>query len=182
MTPPRPTGPVRRVYVGRIRRPVGLKGEVAVEPSGDDPERFAAGKRILIEGDPEEERIVERSRPAGKGGIAVQFRGIGTVEAAEEFRGRSLYVRPEDLPDLPVGAHYHFELIGLEVVDAQGESLGCVTAILETGSNDVYCVATEGEEILVPAIPGYVKEIDLRAGRIRLAVSRRALGIDEPPV
>ena len=57
-----------------------------------------------------------------------------------------------------------------------------MSGILQTGSNDVYCVGKGATEILVPAVGDYIKEVDLGAGVIRLAVRRDRLGIDEPPI
>jgi 16S rRNA processing protein RimM len=170
-----------KVLVGRVRRPVGLRGEVIIGPTGDDPTRFSPGRHILLEGSPLRELVVRTSRPTAKGAIAVHFEGIDSVEEAEGLRNLRLYVRPADLPQLPDGVYYHYQLIGLEVFDVQQERLGRVTAILETGSHDVYCVGKGTKEILVPAVPDFVAEINLSAGRILLAVPRSALEVADPP-
>ena len=177
-----PTGSSRFVLVGRIRRSVGLQGEVVIEPTGDDPERFAPGRRLLLEGEEPAELVVHSSRRARRLEIAVRFAGIDSVGAAETLKGRRIYVRPEDLPPLPPGIYYHYQLLGLTVVDAAGVVLGCVESILETGSNDVYCVGKAEEEILIPAVRDYVAKVDLAAGKILLAVPRSALGENDPPV
>ena len=177
-----PTETSRRVLVGRICRPVGLRGEVIVEPTGDDPDRFAAGRRFFLEGGQPDEVVVRSSRPARKRTLAVSFEACDSIETAEALRGRRLYVRPEDLPPLPPGEYYNYQLLGLEVVDATGATLGRVEAILETGSNDVYCVGKGQEEILIPAVRDYVAKVDLAAGRILLAVPHSALGENDPSV
>jgi 16S rRNA processing protein RimM len=168
--------------VGQIRRPVGLKGEVIIGPTGDDPKRFSPGGRLFLEGSPHRELVIRASRAAAKGSIAVRFDGIDSVEEAEMLRGRRLYVNAEDLPPLPPGVYYHYQLLGLQVIDADGVVLGQVEAILETGSNDVYCVGKGQAEILVPAVRDFVAKVDLPAGRIQLAVSRSALGVEDRPV
>ena len=86
------------------------------------------------------------------------------------------------MPPLPPGRYYYYQLFGLEVVDAAGVVLGRVEAILETGSNDVYCVGKGREEILIPAVPDFVAKVDLATKRILLAVPRSALGGEDPPV
>ncbi len=83
---------------------------------------------------------------------------------------------------MPEGTYYHFEVVGLEVLDASGKSLGRVESILQTGSNDVYCVGKGKNEILVPAIREYVAKVDLPAGKMHLAVNGSRLGIDDSPV
>lgn len=170
------------VVVGRVRRPVGLRGDVIAEPTGDDPERFAAGVVLRVGGEGGRELTLRSSRPHKGGLVVLRFQGVETVEEADRLRGALLAVPAADLPPLPEGVFYHYQLEGLEVVDAAGRSLGRLHTILQTGSNDVYCVGTGAEEVLIPAIPEYVGRIDLETRRITLAVTRDRLGGNEPPV
>jgi 16S rRNA processing protein RimM len=112
----------------------------------------------------------------------LHFKDVDTVEQADELRGSLLAIPAAELPPLPEGVFYHYQLEGLEVVDAAGVSLGRLHSILQTGSNDVYCVGTGAEEVLIPAIREYVAMIDLAARRITLEVNRDRLGGTEPPV
>jgi 16S rRNA processing protein RimM len=170
------------VVVGAVRRPVGLRGEVAVEPTGDDPGRFAPGSWLMLEGDREERRLrIRASRPM-RGGLALQFEGIEDRDQAEALRGKLLFVPAEQLPPLPEGVYYRYQLEGLEVEDSEGTVLGRIESILETGSNDVYCVRSAESEILIPAIRAFVESVDLKARRMRLSVPRSALGEDENPI
>jgi 16S rRNA processing protein RimM len=178
--------PSRLVFVGRVVRPVGLRGELIVERSGDDPRRFAVGARLLLGRDPSEEEPprevrIRDSREHG-GRVAVHFEGIDSIEAAEPLRGAALYVHETELPPLPPGVYYHYQVIGLTVVDPEGAVLGRVSAILSAGGNDVYCVGEGREEILIPAVRDYVGRIDIEGGRLYLRVPRSALGGDEEPV
>ncbi|MHB1421159.1 MAG: ribosome maturation factor RimM, partial [Bacillota bacterium] len=79
-----------------------------------------------------------------------------------------LQVSPEQLVTLPDGHYYIFQIIGLTVVEENGEELGVVEDIRQTGSNDVYYVKnnTTGEQILIPALKEVVKSIDLEQKRI----------------
>lgn len=171
----------RLVVVGKIRRSVGLKGNVLVAPTGDDPSRFSPGTILWIAGDPPRTARVRECRTSGQA-YAIAFDGIETIEDAQGLRGAELMIEAEKLPPLPEGMYYHFEVVGLEVLDADGVSLGRVESILETGSNDVYCVGTGKEEVLIPAIREYVARVDLPAGRIHLAVRGSRLGREDSPV
>jgi len=83
------------------------------------------------------------------------------------FRNQYLYVRADELPPLPEGEYYHHQLLGLRVFDLQGNLLGVLSEILETGANDVYVVRDEGgSEILLPVIEGVILEVDLGARRL----------------
>ena len=78
------------------------------------------------------------------------------------FRNQWVYVKAADVPPLPEGQYYKYELIGLDVVDDQGNALGKLNEILETGANDVYVVKNEsGKEILLPAIPPVILDVDM---------------------
>ncbi len=170
-----------RIVVGQVRRPVGLRGELIVEPTGDDRARFSPGARVQAEGEPPVELTVQASRPS-RDVLAVRFEGVESVEEAERFRGRVLTVAAQNLPELPPGVYYQFEILGCEVLDGDGRRLGTVEQILETGGNDVYCVREGSEEVLVPAVPEFIAEVDRENRRIRLTVPRSALGEEEPPV
>ena len=65
---------------------------------------------------------------------------------------------------MPEGEFFHFQLLGLRVVSLQGEELGSLTEIIQTGSNDVYLVSNDKAEILIPALSQVVRKVDLEAG------------------
>lgn len=99
-------------------------------------------------------------------------------ESAERFRGMDIFVPFDDVEPLPEGIFYHWQILGLEVITDEGEILGNVERILETGANDVYLIrGRSGEELLLPAIQSVILDIDLQEGRItvRLIPGLRAL-------
>ena len=100
------------------------------------------------------------ARPHAKG-MLVKFKGIETPEDAGQLRNQWVYVKATDVPSLPEGKLYQHELFGFEVMDENGNSLGELVEIIETGANDVYVVRDEsGKEILLPAIPSVILETD----------------------
>jgi 16S rRNA processing protein RimM len=77
-------------------------------------------------------------------------------------------VLAKDVP-LPAGQHYKHELLGLQVFDEEGKPLGELVEILETGANDVYVVVdSTGREILLPAIPAVILDLDVEHGRLKV--------------
>jgi 16S rRNA processing protein RimM len=150
------------ITVGRVIKPFGLKGQVVIAPLTDFPERFAPGGAILIEG-----RSFEISASQlHKGRWLLKLKGVDTPEQAEDLRGCALHVPESDLHPLPEGEYYRFQMIGLLAVNKDGDEVGRVTDVLETGGNDVYLIKGPGGERLVPALPQFVTEIDLDAGRM----------------
>lgn len=130
---------------------------------------------------PAREARIVRSRPYGNG-VALFLEGVDSIEEAEALRDVELAVAAESLPRLPEGSFYHYQVIGLAVVDSGGVVLGRIDSIIETGSNDVYCVRQGPEEILIPAVKDFVERVDLENGRLWLKVPRASLGESEDPI
>lgn len=155
------------IAVGRLRRPHGVRGEIMMEVLTDFPERLRSGKRVFV-GEEHQPMTIARVRPH-QNILLVSFRGIDTPEAVAAFRNQYVYVHKSDLPKLPEGEYYHHELLGLSLVDESGRPLGVLEEILETGANDVYLARTpEGKELLIPAIPDVILDINLPARQIRI--------------
>ena len=154
--------PPESLIVGRILAPWGIRGEVKVEVLTDFPERFAPGKAVYLDTGPLE---IERCRYY-KHHLILKLVTVDSIEAAEKLRGQALTIPSSELHPLPEGQYYTFQLIGLKVVTTEGQTLGHVTDIMSTGSNDVYIVAGKRGEILIPAIEDVVKSIDLKKGKM----------------
>jgi 16S rRNA processing protein RimM len=149
------------IAVGKIRGPHGLKGEVEVISLTEYPARFEPGARIFAsvrEG--KKSLIVEGSRQ-GKKGLLIKFKGIETRSQAEELDKALLEIPLGEAAALPRNTYWRHDIIGLKVYTSQGEFLGTISGIMETGSNDVYTVKTNSEEVLIPAIKDVIKKVDL---------------------
>lgn len=161
-----------RVMVGRIAKPLGIRGEVVVHPTGDDPERFAPGTSLFLSEDTPEAVTIETLREdggSGRGrGIVVTLRGRTDRTSVEDLAGRTLFQDVSNLPPLPEGVYYHFQLIGLRVTLADGSELGTLDQILSVGGTDLYEVRGRNREWLVPSRKEFVEWIDLGKGEIRL--------------
>lgn len=154
--------PPERIRIGYVRRAIGLKGEVEVEPLTDDPRRFRAGLSVRAGASV---RRVERVRP-GTPGLVLKFAGVDDRDVAAGLRGEYLEVDGAEVAKLPEGSYYHWQLVGLEVFDAGGERLGRLADVLEYPANDVYVVRSDAREVLVPALADVVRAVDLDAGRM----------------
>ena len=94
-------------------------------------------------------------------GLLVRFKGVNTPEEAGRYRNTWVYIKSSDAPPLPEGRIYQHELLGFRVVDDNDQPLGELVEILETGANNVYIVKNEaGGELLLPAIPSVILEVD----------------------
>ena len=147
---------MERVLVGRVGRLHGLDGAFFVESPSDDERWFKVGSRLLA-GDAEVEVIVARHGAGGRPVIKVE---------PEVARGTALEVAREALPPTEEDEYYVFQLVGLEVVEEGGRSLGAVVRVEPGVANDA--LALEGG-LLLPLVGECVRDIDLEAGRILVA-------------
>lgn len=161
--PPRPTEP-RFLAVGRVLRPHGVRGELRVEILTDYPERLSL-HQVLYLGPEARPYPVEGVR-FHRGAALIKLAGCDDRNRAEELRGQLVQVPIEAAVPLEEGEYYHFQIVGVEVVTDQGESLGRVAEVLDTGANDVYIVRGPRGEVLIPAIEEVVQELDLVARRM----------------
>jgi 16S rRNA processing protein RimM len=156
------------VVVGRIGRPHGLRGEVTVQVTTDDPdERFASG--AVLNTDPSNRGpltvvSMRRSGPV----LVLGFDGVADRNAAEALRGTSLTLDASLLPvpDDPEEFYDH-QLVGLTVVDQAGTVLGTVTEVWHPPAAPVLAVQRpDGSQELVPFVSPIVPVVDLEAGRL----------------
>lgn len=158
------------VTVGRIGRPHGLRGEVVVSPSTDDPEgRFATGTVLVTDPPDRGPLTVRHSRRAGAV-VVVGFEQVTSRTDAETLRGIGLLLDTDQLVD-PLGEdeYYDQQLVGLTVVDPTGAVLGVVTDVLHPPASPVLQVARVPEgagDELVPFVRAIVTAVDLDGGRL----------------
>ena len=162
---------------GQIVGTHGVRGEVRVQPWCDSPQQFATFKKLYW--DAEGKKPVKVKGRPHKNIALVVLEGVDTVEAAQVLRGKMLYVDRKDLK-LPKGHYLVQDLIGLTVVDADtGETYGTLTDVSQTGANAVYHMATDKGEILIPAIPDVIIEVNLKKDVLRLRPMKGLLDDDE---
>lgn len=155
--------------VGRVLRPHGIRGDLLVKPYSETIRSIEAESQIYM-GSLENPRTVLSIR-SHRSQMILRVEGSEDREAAEAFRGRELFIPMQTAEPLPEGVFYRWQILGLAVVEAEGEHLGTVTDILETGANDVYIVRGDGpRELLLPAIESVILEVDLQQGRLLVRV------------
>lgn len=152
--------------IGQIVNTHGIRGELKVYPLMDDPAMLGAYPQIGVQ-QPDgrvDWRQVEQVR-VHKNMVILKLADVTEMNEAQALKGCYLKVPLDQLPKLPDGRFYQFELIGLTVRTDEGETLGVIDHILETGAKDVYSVVSpEGGEILLPNIEQVVLDVDLDGG------------------
>jgi 16S rRNA processing protein RimM len=157
------------LQVGVITATHGVRGEVKVYPTTDDPGRFKDLESVIL--DTGKEKIdleVERVR-FFKNMVILKFKGIDTLDDVMKYRQKSLLVTRENAVALEEDEYFIADLIGLSAVSDEGEELGRLTDVIQTGANDVYVISKKGaKDLLVPAIKDCVKSVDIENGSITL--------------
>lgn len=159
----------RFLVVGRIVRAHGVRGELRVEVLTELPERLTWLERVYLSRDPDD----EDPQPATvtnvrfhKGQALVTLVGAATREAADALRSTYLLVPIAEAIPLEADEFYLYQLEGLQVYSDEGERLGVVQEVLETGANQVFVVHGPAGELLLPNTEEVVQEIDLDTGRM----------------
>lgn len=153
------------IDVGQIVNTHALRGELKVLPRTDYPEFFEQISGVYTE-DGTYYKI--SGIKYHKGFIILKLRGINTIEEAEAMRQKVVYVNRSLFDSLPEGTYLVADIIGLEVIE-DGISLGHVTDVFPTGSNDVYTVEKKGRApIYVPALKSVILETNIEQGYIKV--------------
>ena len=155
-----------RVVLGRVTGPFGVKGWLKVESFTDPPAQILDFPRWRAEASGRAARELgpAESRPHGKV-FVVRFEGIDDRDAAVALGKPELWVEREELPTLEPGQHYRADLVGLEVVNQEGVSLGRVDHFVDLPANAVMVVVGERERWL-PVGRGQLLRVDAAKRRI----------------
>lgn len=162
-----PATPPPFLVLGRVLRPHGVRGELRLEVLTSYPERIVPGRRVFIGPDPNQpasavQHTVTHARRHQKL-LLLTVEAIRDRQAADLVRDHYVMVTLEDAVPLEDGEFYLFQVLGVQVHTEDGELLGQVVEVLETGANDVYVVHGPRGEVLLPDIAECVLKIDIAA-------------------
>lgn len=153
------------IRIGVISASHGIKGEAKIYPTTDDIRRFDRLEYCFLEEKGEMIRLDVSSVKYVKGMPVIGFSQFHSIDDVLRYKNKDLLIPREEGVGLEEDEYYIADLIGLSVRSDNGEELGTLTDVMETGSNDVYIIETsEKKEILLPAIRDCVLDIDLEEG------------------
>ena len=153
--------------VGVITTTHGVRGEVKVFPTTDDPQRFKKLKQVILDNGKQQMDLEIASVKFFKNMVILKFKGLDNINDVEKFKQADLLVTRENAVKLKPGEYFIADLIGLKGISDEGEDLGELTDVIQTGANDVYVFSKEGmSDLLVPKIPDCVKDISLEEGTV----------------
>ena len=153
--------------VGVITTTHGVRGEVKVFPTTDDPQRFKKLKQVILDNGKQQMDLEISSVKFFKNMVILKFKGLDNINDVEKFKQADLLVTRENAVKLQPGEYFIVDLIGLKGISDEGEDLGTLSDVIQTGANDVYVFSKEGQtDLLVPKIPDCVKDINLEEGTV----------------
>ncbi len=157
------------IPIGKIKGAHGIKGIVRVWSYAESLSVFEPGSSFLLRNAEGIEKTceIEWAKPYKKGAL-FSLKGIVGCDMADALAGFELFIEKSKLPELEEGTYYWTDLIGLSVLTANEEYIGCIESVIPTGSNDVYVVKDKDNEILIPALESVVVEIDLSNKTMRV--------------
>ena len=157
--------------VGIITSTHGVKGEVKVFPTTDDPKRFKRLKEVILDTGKERRTMEVESVKFFKQFVILKFKGIDSLNDVEVFRKAELYVERAHAVRLSKDEYFIADLEGLKVFDENDIEIGVLKEVMETGANDVYVIElNDGRELLLPAIKQCVLQVDIEAGFIKIHI------------
>lgn len=151
------------VAIGKIEKPFGIRGELRVRSLSDVPGRFEALERVTLVAPSGRalETTVNRVRGHGDSYV-LGVEALTTPEDAAAFRGGLIKIPRDQTPPLPAGQYYECDLVGMQVRSEQGQQLGVLEEVLETGSNHVFVVRAGKREHLLPATRQVIAAVDVQ--------------------
>ena len=159
------------LQVGIITSTHGVRGEVKVYPTTDDPRRFRRLKEVVLDTGKEKMNLEIEGVKFFKQFVILKFKGLDNINDIEKYRQKSLYVTRKNAVRLQRDEYFIADLIGLRVQDEDGKELGTVKDVIETGANDVYEVEmADGKSLLLPAIKQCILNVDVENGTMQVHV------------
>lgn len=147
---------------GKIVNTRGIRGEVKIQPWADSPEVLCALPALYIDGAP----VALRSARVHKGNVIALLEGVSDVDQAMLLKNKVVWLNRDDLR-LPEGTFFLADLIGLRVVDEEGQELGILNEVLSPSRQQVYVVKGD-RELMIPAVPQFILETNVAGGYIKV--------------
>lgn len=164
------------LQVGVISSTHGIRGEVKVFPTTDDPMRFKKLKKVFLDTGRERLELEVQSVRFFKQFAIVKFKGIDNINDIEKYKGKGIFVPREDAVPLDEDEYYIADLIGMEVFTEDGH-FGVVKDVMETGANEVYIIESdEHGEVLIPAIRQCVLDVNVEEMKMKIRLMDGLIG------
>lgn len=157
------------LQVGAVTSTHGIAGEVKVFPTTDDPMRFKKLKKVLLDTGRGMKELEIVQVKFFKNMVILKFKDHNKIEDVMAYKGKTLHVTRENAVKLKKNEYFIADLIGMNVYTEDGELLGTLSDVLQTGANDVYEVdLPDGRQVLIPAIRQCILSVDVEQSMMKV--------------
>ena len=158
-----------KIVIGKILRPHGVRGYARVLPETDNPSRFKVLKKVWLRNDGGALRSfdVEHAKILQKF-VLLKLSGIETIEQVDEIRNQVVVINRSDCLPLDSDEYYFFVFIGARVVTTSGDTVGIVRDVLRYPASEILAVEKDQQEILIPAVAQFIKQVDIESSTITI--------------
>lgn len=157
------------LQIGVITQTHGVRGEVKVFPTTDDPARYKKLKKVILDTGKEQLPLEIQSVKFFKQFVILKFKGIDHINDVERYRRCPLLVGREDAVPLGENEYFIADMIGMDVLTEDGKAFGTLKDVIETGANDVYVIDSAAYgEVLIPAVRECILDVDVKAQKMKI--------------
>lgn len=157
-----------KIIIGRFGSAHGVRGEIRVQSHANPPENILIYTPWYIRKNNTWSIVTVTHSRTHQNVFLVKIEGVSDRDQAKHLTNQDIFIDRKQLPALPDGNYYWSDLIGLQVIDQEGNILGIIDHILETGSNDILVVINGKEETFLPYTDDVIQQVDLEQKRIRV--------------
>ncbi len=157
------------IAIGKILKPIGIKGKVKILPFADDIQRFTQLDSVWIGKDSkttEKKSIFVESIETNK--IIAQIENVNSANEAEKILNQFIFTSEEKIIQLKKGSYFIHDVIGCEVITETQMRVGFIKDVFSLSTNDVWVIDSNGKEILIPAVKEIIKHVDLKIKRVTI--------------
>lgn len=167
-------------YLGYISKTQGFKGGLIAFFDVDDTKKYARLDHMLVElNGVLTPFFLETINLKDKNFAHLKIEGVDDENSASELAGNDIYLPLRELPQLPDEEYYLHELVGMKVIDAVAGDVGTVEKVLDYTTNPLLQILQNTDEILIPLIDNFVKQVDKKAKIIHIEVPEDLLDINK---
>ena len=149
---------------GKIINTHGIRGGLKLESWCDTPADLASLKKVYLQTGSDYKQYKVKKSSIFKQFVLLELDGINDIDAAMILRGKTVFADRDDIA-IDEDAFFIADIIGLPVIDIEsGEAIGTLSDVLNLGASDLYEINTKSGKKLIPAVPEFIKEIDLEKG------------------
>lgn len=152
------------INIGKIVNTHGIKGDLKIYPLTDDKTRFEDLDYVYIQDEYDKFYIEEVWYH--KNFVMLKFYDYDNINDVIKFKNKYIYIHKDNLVKLPEDTYFIFDLIDIDVYTTDGEYIGNIVEVLQSGISDTYIIKNNDKEILIPAVKEFIKDINIQDKRM----------------